>query len=82
MQDSLMGLPQRGQGMIPVSARLKSPLSLVCVVVGMMLTLGSGGSIWLSVTDGCRWRGGDEIIVVQAVMARWSKLLRVEKLNV
>jgi len=26
---------------------------------GMRCTLGSGGSATLSVTDGCRWRGGD-----------------------
>jgi hypothetical protein len=53
-----MGSLHPGQGMIPVSERLKRTSE--CVVVDMLpLTL--GGSVTdLSVTDRCRWRGGDE----------------------
>jgi hypothetical protein len=46
MQASLMGSLQPGQGMIPISARLKGAAE--CVVVGMMLPLRWAGALLIS----------------------------------
>jgi len=62
MQVSFIGLLHLPQGMTPISAIQNKVVDCVEVTT---LTPGSGERPLLSVTDGCRWWGGDGDILTQ-----------------